>query len=106
MEGFSSVSITLGIRIYRNLNSTCVKRVSGKPDSKATKQGRLVLKKNPKGEIPYYYANPLQSVEEPILGKEKKKKKMKAGDFQASQYLQRKFLSNLDPCITEGIAKV
>lgn len=79
-----------------------------KPDSKATKQGRLVLrKKNPKGEIPYYYANPLQSVEEPILGKEKKKKKkMKAGDFQASQYLQRKFLSNLDPCITAGIAKV
>lgn len=92
MEGFSSVSIILDIRIYRNLNSTCVMRALGKQDSKATKRGRLVLRKeNPNGEIPYYYANPLQSVEETTPGKEKK---MKAGDFQASQYLQRKFLSN------------
>lgn len=59
-------------------------RVLGKQGSKETKRGRLILRKTtPNGETPYYYANPLQSVEEPILGKEKKKEK--AGDFQASQ---------------------
>lgn len=48
-------------------------------------------KKEEEGKTPQYQVNPLQSVEQLIPEKEK----IKAGNFQASQYLQLKFVSNL-----------